>query len=171
MKKLLFLLSFLFSSVGLSAQDVFTLVYANSDDGFVNVRAQPSSKAKILKELHFVFEGLGEGVLIEKGDKWCKVKVGDVVGWAYSKYLGFQTWYEGTGDSILVANSPNTPIFEDAEVDDGPLRIAEVKKGTIIADKFEDNVQYYEEYYALPGYTYLLVRKEDVKIIIKQENR
>ena len=54
-------------------QSIFTVVYAISDDGFLNIREQPSSSAKVLGELHFGIDGLGEGVLIEKGDSWSKV--------------------------------------------------------------------------------------------------
>lgn len=148
----------------LSLKQVFTVVYATSDDGFVNIREQPSSKAKVLGELHTPFERLGEGVLIEKGDDWCKVNVRDVIGYVYTKYIGFETWYEGSGDSILVANIPKTIIYENAEVEDGPLKFSVVEKGTILGDRFEN----FGEYYVLPtAGNYLLVRKEDSRIVIK----
>ena len=68
-------------------QDVFTVVYATSDDGFMNVRSQPSNSGKILGKLYQMFHGLGGGVLRERGPSWNKVSVGDVTGWVYNKYL------------------------------------------------------------------------------------
>lgn len=145
-------------------QPVFTVVYATSDDGFVNIREQPSSRAKVLGKLHDGVDGLGEGVLIDKDASWCKIKAGNIVGWAYTKYLGFQTWYKGTGDSIMVANNLQTPIFENADVDEEEYKFAVVEKGTILADSFEE----YGNYYVLQTHgTCLLVRKEDVKIVVK----
>ncbi len=145
-------------------QNIFTVVYAISDDGFLNIREQPSSRAKVIGELHVGFDGLGEGVLIEKGDSWSKVSTKGIVGWVYSKYLGFQTWYKGTGDSILIANLSQTPIFEDADVDEENYKFTFVKKGTIIADSFQDSGEYY---YLLTAGTCLYVRKADVKIVTK----
>jgi len=145
-------------------QGVFTVVYATSDDGFLNIREQPSSRAKVLGELHVGFDGLGEGVLIEKGDLWSKVSTKGVVGWVYTKYLGFQTWYKGTGDSILIANLSQTPIFENADVDEENYKFTVVEKGTVIADSFQDSGEYY---YLLTAGTCLYVRKADVKIVTK----
>ena len=145
-----------------SNQNIFTVVYATSDDGFLNIRKQPSSKAKVLGELHSVFDGLGEGVLIEKGDSWSKVSSKGIVGWVYTKYLGLQTWYNGTGSAILIANLPQTPIFEDADVDEENYKFTSVKKGTIIADSFKDEGKYYV---LQSAGTCLRVKKEDVKIV------
>ena len=143
-------------------QSIFTVVYAISDDGFVNIREQPSSESKILGELHVGIDGIGEGVLIEKGDSWSKVSTKGIVGWAYTKYLGFQTWYKGTGNSILIANLPQTPIYENADVDEEECKFTSVMKGTIIADSFKDSGKYYA---LLTTGTSLLVRKDDVKIV------
>ena len=146
----------------ISNQNIFTVVYATSDDGFLNIREQPSSKAKVLGELHSVFDGLGEGVLIEKGDSWSKVSSKGIVGWVYTKYLGLQTWYNGTGSAILIANLPQTPIYEDADVDEENYKFTSVKKGTIIADSFKDEGKYYV---LQSAGTCLRVKKEDVKIV------
>jgi len=145
-------------------KQVFTIVSATSDDGVVNIREQPSNKAKVLGELNAAFDGLGEGVLIEKGDEWSKVRIKDVVGYVYTKYVGFTTWYDGSGNSILVANHPQTPIYENAEVENGPIKFSVVEKGTILGDRYED----FDEYYALPtAGSFLLVRKEDCKTVTK----
>lgn len=105
---------------------------------------------------------LAKRVLIEKGDSWSKVSTKGIVGWVYTKYLGFQTWYKGTGSSILIANLPQTPIYENAEVDEENYKFTSVKKGTVIADSYKD----IGKYYALEtSGTSLLVKKEDVKIV------
>ena len=42
-----------------NAQRVFTLVYAISDDGFVNIRATPSASAKVVGQVYGMLHGLG----------------------------------------------------------------------------------------------------------------
>ena len=74
-----------------SAVGVFTVVYSNSDDGFLNVRSEPSNNGRILTTLDDMMFGLGSGVLIEKGPAWSKVSVDGTVGWCYNGYLGYQT--------------------------------------------------------------------------------
>lgn len=148
----------------LSTRRVLTVVYATSDDGFVNVREQPSSKAKVLEKLYIGIDGIGGGILLDKGDSWCKVSVKGVTGWVYTKYIGFQTWYKGTGNSILVANTPQTPIFENADVDENEYKFAVVEKGTIIADSYKDIGKYYALF---TNASYLYVKKEDVKIVTR----
>ena len=73
MKRLSILLFALMMCSVMWAQEVFTVVYATSDDGFVNVRERPSAKAKVLGELWMQFHGLGGGVLLEQQGKWTKV--------------------------------------------------------------------------------------------------
>ena len=145
-------------------QNIFTVVYSISNDGFLNIREKPSNKAKVLAELHAGNDGLGEGVLIEKGDSWSKISSKGIVGWVYTKYLGFQTWYKGTGSSILIANLPLTPIYENADVDGENYKFTSVNRGTIIADSFQESGEYY---YLLTAGTCLYVRKGDVKIVAR----
>ncbi len=142
------------------------VVYAVSDDGFVNVRAQASNKARILTKVNMMFHGLGNGVLRESGKKWDKVSVGNTTGWVYNKYLGYMSWYTHEGDTILVANKDNTPVYTDNYTGEGPMPVfTHVKKGTILADKFESN----DNYYVLTtGHDYLFIRKQDVKLIINK---
>ena len=97
--------------------DVLTVVYATSDDGFLNVRSKPSMKGKVLTKLYGVFHGLGNGVLRDKGDSWSKVAVYGVTGWVYTKYLGYQTWYTGKGKRKLVANIDDMPIYGENYAD------------------------------------------------------
>ena len=80
---------------GASAQplpDVFTVVFATSEDGFLNIRTQPSTSGDILGRLWMQSHGLGCGVLREKGQRWSKVSVGDVTGWVYNNYM---VWRHG----------------------------------------------------------------------------
>ena len=69
----------------------FTVVFSTSDDGFLNVRDQPSMKGRVVTKLWIPMHGLGSGVLIESGEKWSKVSVGKEIGWVYNKYLGYQS--------------------------------------------------------------------------------
>ena len=142
--------------------EVLTVVYATSDDGYLNVRSQPSTKGDILTKLLMQSHGMGNGVLREKGEKWSKVSVGDVTGWVYTKYMGFQTWYDGKGAQKLIAARDNTPVYGEnyADADDYPL-FTTVKKGTILGDRFEE----YNGYYLLrTAHDNLYIKKEDVII-------
>lgn len=130
--------------VASSPQEIFTLVYAISSDGFVNVRQSQSSSSPILGEVLTPFHGLGNGVKRGKSGKWTLVSVGKVTGWCYSKYLEEQDWYSGYGRKVLIANKPNTPIYVECYEGDTPFTLfTTVKQGTIIADEFtEDNTHY-----------------------------
>ncbi len=145
------------------AQKVFTVVYATSDDNFVNVREQPSPNARVLDKLWMQFHGLGGGILLEQKGKWTKVCLrGKVTGWCYSKYVGTQTWYTGNGDSILVAAKPVTNLYTDNYADEGPLPLfGTVEKGTILGDEFFDHNGYYE---LRTGHDYVIIRKEDAEV-------
>ncbi|MCR5678929.1 MAG: SH3 domain-containing protein [Prevotella sp.] len=147
--------------------EVLTVVYATSDDYFLNVRAQPSSRAAIIDTLWMQSHGLGSGVLRQYGDQWSKISVGSVTGWVYTKYMGTQSWYDGTGRNILVAARENTPIYGENYVgeDDYPL-FTTVKKGTILADEYDE----IEGYYVLKtGHDYLFIKKSDAEV--KPNNR
>ena len=138
------------------------MVFTTSDDGFLNVRSQPSNSGTILSTVGIAFHGLGNGVLREKGDKWSKVSVGDVTGWAYNKYLGYQDWYDGTGKTILVALRDNTPIYGENYADEGDYPLfTTVKKGTVIADQYDQ----IEGYYVLKtAHDFLFIKKGDVEV-------
>ena len=140
---------------------VFTVVYAESDDGFLNVRLSPSMKGKVLTKLWMQDHGLGRGVLLEKGKQWSKVSVDGIEGWVYTKYLGQMTWMAGSGPKI-VANKNAVIYCEDNA--EGTLKpFYTIPKGTIIADTFFehsfDGVEYYE---LRTGHDYLFVKKTDV---------
>ena len=157
---------FAYSIQGKTAQplpDVFTVVYAISDDGFLNVRSQPSTNGAILGQLWTQSHGLGHGVLRERGERWSKVSVGDITGWVYNGYLGTQSWYDGSGRTRLIAKREQTPIFGEDYVGDGDYPIfTTVKKGTLIADQYDE----YEDYYILKtGHDYLFIRKGDVEVV------
>ena len=145
------------------AQQVFTVVYATSDDGFVNVRQRPSTKAPVLTQLYMFSHGLGSGVLRGQSGNWSKVSVGNVTGWAYSKYVGTQDWYRGQGHDKLVAARDNTPIYRES-MEDGskhPL-FTTVSKGTIIADEYQEDDVYY---ILTTAHDNLFVKKSDMKVV------
>ena len=142
---------------------VFTVCYAVSDDGFLNVRSQPSMNGDIIGKLWMEDHGLGRGILIEKGKTWSKVRVGNVVGWVYTKYLGQTCWMAGAGPKIVAAKAV-TPIYCENNAT-GELDVfTNVDKGTIIADTFFEHdfgngVKYYE---LRTGHDYLFIKKSDV---------
>ena len=163
MKRILVCLAFIaltLSTASAQQPEVFTVCYATSDDGFLNVRSKPSMKGKVLTKLYGVFHGLGNGVLRDKGDSWSKVAVYGVTGWVYTKYLGYQTWYTGKGRRKLVANIDNMPIYGEnyADEDQGLPLFTTVKKGTVIADDFDED----ENYYMLKtAHDFLFIKKTD----------
>lgn len=144
------------------SQNVFTLVYATSNDGFVNVRSEPSNNGTILTRLDGMFWGLGSGILLEKGESWSKVSVGGSIGWCYNKYLGYQTWYTGTGTHTLVSLNDNTPIYGEDFSGEGHLPVfARIGKGVIIADEYEEDGRYYV---LVTANEPLYVSKDDVSV-------
>ena len=139
---------------------VFTVVYAVSDDGYLNVRSQPSMNGKIIGKLWMEDHGLGRGILIEKGKTWSKVCVDDVEGWVYTKYLGQTTWMHGNGPKIVAKEDP-TPIYYTSNYDGGYNVFCAVDKGTIIADTYFEHGDYYE---LRTGHDNLYIKKTDVII-------
>ena len=125
--------------------NIFTLVFAISDDNFVNLRTEPNSKATIIERIDMMMHGLGQGILLEeKSGDWVSVKVGEMVGWANSKFLGEQNWYTGTGSKVLVANAPVTTIYGEDYTGEGDMpEFTTLEKGTVIADDFQENGEYY----------------------------
>ena len=143
--------------------NIFTVVYATSDDGFVNVRESPSAKAAIIDTLWMMFHGLGNGVLVEEQVGWSKVSVRDHVGWVNNHFIGSQCWYYGEGDSILVAAKAPTPIYGENYADEGDYPLfTTVKKGTILADDFIIHEGYYN---LLTGHDYLFIKLDDAVIV------
>lgn len=163
MKRFLSVMAVLMVGCAIWAQEVFTVVYATSDDGFVNVRKQPSMKAPVLTQLWVINHGLGNGVLRGKSGNWCKVSVGKVTGWAYAKYVGELNWYEGNGQPRLVAAKVDTPIYVES-MEDGSKNIffTTVSKGTVIADKFQEDNDYYV---LITAHDNLFIKKTDAIIV------
>ncbi len=163
MKRLLTFFAALMIGTSLWGQQIFTVVFATSDDGFVNVRERPSSKAPILAKLWIASHGLGNGVLRGLSGNWSKVSVGDVTGYAYSKYVGSMDWYLGNGSNKIIATRDDTPIYVESHEDASTyLLFAKVPRGTVIADQFEEN----NEYYILTtAHDNLFIKKGDAKVV------
>ena len=141
------------------ADNVFTVVYATSDDGYLNVRTQPSMKGKIIGRLEMMHHGRGDGVLVKYGPSWSRVCVGEVEGYVYTKQMGRQTWYDGKGKQTLIARDYILIYAEDFS-DSGQMPFfCSVEKGTIIADHFREE----GDYYVLEtAHDNLFVKKSDV---------
>ena len=65
-------------------EDEVTMVYSNMYDGYLNVRAEPSTKSKILGKLP---NGPDGAELLGIEGKWAKVRVNGVEGYVWSAYL------------------------------------------------------------------------------------
>lgn len=164
MKRLLIFLTAFTLTSAIWSQEVLTVVYATSDDGFVNIRQQPSSKSRILTQLWMFSHGLGQGV--DRGQKsgnWSKVSVGNITGWAYTKYLGYQNWYKGDGSPRLVATKEPTILYTDNYEDGSQYNFfSKVSKGTILGDTFNEEGDYY---ILKTAHDNLYIKKSDAKIV------
>ena len=146
-------------------QEIFTLVYAESDDGFVNIRQSPSAKANIVGQVLQFYHGLGNAVKIGQQGKWVKVRKGNVEGWCNGNYLGSQNWYTGYGKKVLIANKQHTPIYVECYEGDIPYTLFEiVKQGTIIADDF---TEYSSHYILSSAHDALYISKSDAIVRTK----
>lgn len=162
MKRIFLSLCMFLMSSALWSQGTLIVCYATSDDGFLNVRAEPSSKADIVTTLPMAFHGLGRGILLEYGDVWSKVRVENKTGWVYTKLMGLQRWYTRNGNPPLVAKKEIVSLYTDNYSDEGPkyLPYGYVGKGTVLADDYEllEN-----GYYVLKtGHDYIFIDKDDV---------
>lgn len=165
MKRYFFSFCMVFVCCALWSQNELIVCYATSDDGFLNVRSLPSSKADVLTTLPMAFHGLGRGILLEYGKNWSKVRVENSVGWVYTKYMGTMGWYTRNGGPKLVAKKEITSLFTDNYADDGPKYVpyGYVEKGTIIADEYELLA---DGYYVLKtGHDYLFINQDDVEVV------
>jgi len=144
MKRIIITLSLLFACFALHGQQVFTVLYAASDDGFVNVRKEANPNAKILAKIYEPAYGLGNGILLRDGNPWVKVKVGNVVGYANKKYLGMITWFNNTGGPRIVSYQDTTDILGEDYSGEGNMPVfTTIGKGIIIADTYVDAGDYY----------------------------
>lgn len=163
MKRIMMIVAALMMCGSMWSQNVMQVVYAESEDGFVNIRKSPSANAAIVGKVWEPNSGLGTAVKIGEQGKWVKVSDGNVVGWCNGNYLGYQDWYTGYGSKILVAKKANTPVYvETYEGNGGYQLFGRVPKGTIITDEFDD---YDGKYYVLTtAHDALFIRKSDVTV-------
>lgn len=150
-------------SFSASAQNVFTLVSATSDDGFVNVRETPSSKARVVSKVYELSHGIGNAMVLGYSGSWTKVSCDRKVGYAYSKFLEEQNWYSPSDRKRIVATCNARIYYEDysGETEVGSVAYV-VKPGTIIASQYEDQGKYYV---LTSAHDNLYIRKKDVKVV------
>lgn len=162
-KRMLMLLAAIAVCGTMFSQQVLTVVHATSDDGFVNVRSQPTTRSRVLAKVNMFSHGLGDGVLLGSKGNWSKVSVGRVTGWAYTKYLGTQNWYHGDGAPRLIARAHPTPLYRENYADgEANIFFGSVPAGTILADRFEE----YGEFYMLTtAHDNLYIRKTDATVV------
>lgn len=134
MKKVILFLMITLLAIPAMAQNVFTVVYATSDDGYVNVRATPNAKAKIVAKVLQQNHGLGNAIVKGQGDKWTKVYCEGKVGYASTKYLGFISWYNHTGKVTLFCKK-RTPVYRENFRDGGAGDLfGYIEPNTVVAD-------------------------------------
>ena len=68
-------------AIGWYEEEEITLVFSNSYDGYLNVRAQPSSKSQVVGTLH---NGPNGAELLGVEGKWTKVRINGVEGYVWS---------------------------------------------------------------------------------------
>ena len=141
---------------------VFTVLYATSQDGVVNVRTKPNTRGRIVGEIHAMYHGIGDGILLKEGN-WHKVIASNgKVGYANSKILGKITWYDG-GRRAIVAKA-DCPVygenFKDGVIEANPP-ICKLAKGTIIAERYEEDERYYQ---LTSAHDYLFIPKRYCKV-------
>ena len=139
----------------------FTVVYATSSDGFLNLRSQPSTQGEIIGKLYMKSHDLGNGVLISHGATWSKVKVGNTTGWVYNKYMGRQTWYDGKGSKALYARHDLNVYAENFSGEGERPIFTTLKAGTLIADRFVEEGDYYV---LTTGHDNLFIKKSDAVV-------
>lgn len=158
MKKSFFIFLMLAMGMAANSQTVFELVYATSDDGFVNIRTEPSAHASVVGRIEKPFIGLRYTMLAGQHEEWIKVVQDGVTGYARTGYLGFQKWY--TGKRPYLVAQVSTPVYDDNAGAVGK-KVCTIAPGTIIADKFNSNKKYY---ILTTGRGYLFIPKECVEL-------
>jgi len=126
---------------------VFTMLIPNYDrmapnDYTVMVRKEPTAKSAKVMEIHFL-EGLSNAVLLADATaKWVNVGGYKKQGYSNSYYLQNHTWYNGGGQTLLVADGL-VPVYVESmadpeDVDQYSNPLCYIQRGTVIADVFEE---------------------------------
>jgi hypothetical protein len=135
------------------------------------IHEYPYQNAKTIGLLSYCIYGLCGATLIKNlGDRYL-VDDGGTIGYVRATEAVLQSWFDGDGDSIIIAAKPKTYIYVesyDEEDGDGIVISGEyVAMGTIITDRIEEAG---EDYYVLmTAHDYLYVHKNDVEIISRKE--
>ena len=181
MKKLLSIILLLFSAICGSAQNhndtnqpIYALVgaadFSDSPGEETLIYEHPDLNAKTIGILSYCYHGLCGATLIKNLGDWYLIDDG-VIGYVQASESVLQSWYDGNGDSIMIAAKPKTYIHMDyygEDDDDGIVITGEyVAKGTILTDRIE---RWGEDFYVLlTAHDYLYLHKDDVEIISREE--
>ena len=147
---------------------IYTLVGAAGDEK-IPVYEHPLSSSRVVSSYYPCYYGLCWGTLIANLGDWYQIDGGYV----RANEAVLQTWYYGDGEYVIVAAAPKTYIYQDyydEDDDDGIVITSEyVLPGTILTDRIEE---WGDKYYALTtAHDYLYVRKDEVKIVRKEQLR
>ena len=177
MKQTLLFLAFFFCAAWGLAQNyndihlpIYTRVGAHYDQE-APIYEHPYQGATKIGSLFYCYHGLCPATLIKNLGDWYLIDDGGTIGYVRASEAALQSWYEGDGDSIIIAAKPKTYIYTDyygEDDDDGIVISGEyVAMGTIFTDQIEEAE---EDYYVLiTGHDYLYVHKNDVEIISRKE--
>ena len=114
------------------------------------------------------YHGLCPATLVKNLGDWYLIE-GE--GYVRATEAVLQSWFDGDGDSIIIAAKPKTYIYlESYDEEDGYDIVNSgeyVAMGTIFTDQIEEAG---EDYYVLiGGHDYLYVHKDDVEVISRKE--
>lgn len=114
------------------------------------------------------YHGLCPATLVKNLGDWYLIE-GE--GYVRATEAVLQSWFDGDGDSIIIAAKPKTYIYVESYDEEDGYGIVNseeyVAMGTIITDRIEEAG---EDYYVLmTAHDYLYVHKNDVEIISRKE--
>ena len=146
---------------------IYTRVGAHYDQE-APIYEHPYQGATKIGSLFYCFYGLCPATLVKNLGDWYLIE-GE--GYVRATEAVLQSWFDGDGDSIIIAAKPKTYIYlESYDEEDGYDIVNSeeyVAMGTIFTDQIEEAE---EDYYVLiTGHDYLYVHKDDVEIISRKE--
>lgn len=151
------------------AQEIESLAYtrvaASYDYDYIKIYKEPSVRSRSIGRLNAPMYGIYNGVLLEKGDDWCKIKFDGKEGYVETDKADFISWYSGQSTKILIAAKSQTPIYGEGY--DGLVIVDYVEEGTVITDDTSNRLENY--YTLMTAHDNLYVDANDVKIATKKE--
>ena len=143
--------------------------FVGAPDGeVVYIYEAPNINSKRVGQLEYFYHGLYSDQLIRDLGDWLEIEYG---GYVLADQADVQTWYDGTGESVVVAAKPHTYIYQesyDPDLDEESIVKSGmfVMQGTVIADRVEMAGEYY---LLMTAHDYLYVHRSDVQVLNRKE--